>query len=705
MPPSFPSVYFTLRNHQGELVATGISPPIMITDDHKSIKSVRVPTTKPRKRARTEDEQQSLPPLPAQPQPATESPPASPLTTSPLDYPLPAFASPPSVPVLLEPDATMDDIEGFLGAFREGEDLLGEGLVPAPVVSRVIPGEGPTHGGVEVTLLGSGFYDGLTIMFGNVPALPTHFWSPTTLVCILPPSPVPGPVPVTVKEPSNLVFRQDENAPVFTYKDESDRGLMELALQVLGLRMTGKLEDARNVAMRIVSDPTSTGASPAIPLPAGTQPHQTPLSPATLSAARAALLTPPAANAQPLESLLLTALSATDHLALALPSRSRARATLLHFAVAAEMDNLVRWLASRLGDDIDAVDAGGFTGLHFAAWMGRGDVVRVLVDAGARRDLRTVQGYLPVHLAAARGHADVTRLLSMPLPYLRRLLPPAAAAAAAMSAAPRHVPSYQLSEAEESEDLSGADADEESSDEGTEAEEEEEEEGKVENQPERIVDGWEVDDDDETIADVDADETPTTSTRGPASPNMPVMKQRNSPTASALPPPKLAKQQLPPFQPLDGTKPTPVQGYNNSPWFSLPVSILAMPALLTLSGFTLPIPEFSMGWLVGAGAAEKTEDEAKDPKQTMPQPPPPPPYSAIPSTHPHPVPLTPLPPTWPPSSHDPSLLLDLDVTCDCIPYGGRHDPGCSLERAVEERRSDRESRHRMLYLFWIPMFC
>ncbi len=28
---------------------------------------------------------------------------------------------------------------------------------------------------------------------------------------------------------------------------------MELALQVVGLKMTGKIEDARNVAMRIVS--------------------------------------------------------------------------------------------------------------------------------------------------------------------------------------------------------------------------------------------------------------------------------------------------------------------------------------------------------------------------------------------------------------------------------------------------------------------
>ncbi|KAI7881167.1 hypothetical protein K492DRAFT_129222, partial [Lichtheimia hyalospora FSU 10163] len=39
---------------------------------------------------------------------------------------------------------------------------------------------------------------------------------------------------------------------LFTYYNENDRALMELALQVVGLKMTGKVEDAREIAMRIV---------------------------------------------------------------------------------------------------------------------------------------------------------------------------------------------------------------------------------------------------------------------------------------------------------------------------------------------------------------------------------------------------------------------------------------------------------------------
>ena len=41
---------------------------------------------------------------------------------------------------------------------------------------------------------------------------------------------------------------------------DSDRALMELALQVVGMKMTGQLDDARNIAMRIIGD-TSTNSS------------------------------------------------------------------------------------------------------------------------------------------------------------------------------------------------------------------------------------------------------------------------------------------------------------------------------------------------------------------------------------------------------------------------------------------------------------
>ncbi|KAG1091257.1 hypothetical protein G6F42_019478 [Rhizopus arrhizus] len=48
---------------------------------------------------------------------------------------------------------------------------------------------------------------------------------------------------------------------VFTYLVETDRALMELALQVVGMKMTGIVEDARKIAMRIVQGNNSNNTS------------------------------------------------------------------------------------------------------------------------------------------------------------------------------------------------------------------------------------------------------------------------------------------------------------------------------------------------------------------------------------------------------------------------------------------------------------
>ncbi|ORY84206.1 hypothetical protein BCR37DRAFT_259734 [Protomyces lactucae-debilis] len=115
-----------------------------------------------------------------------------------------------------------------------------------PTINRLIPAEGPLQGGVEVTILGSGFYPGLTCMFGEVAAVPTHCWSPTTMVCVLPPSSIAGVVSVTFREhPYNAFVPTSFPGKPFTYLDDTDRALMELALQVIGLKSTGKLETAR----------------------------------------------------------------------------------------------------------------------------------------------------------------------------------------------------------------------------------------------------------------------------------------------------------------------------------------------------------------------------------------------------------------------------------------------------------------------------
>ena len=66
-------------------------------------------------------------------------------------------------------------------------------------IFRVIPGDGPVTGGIEVALMGQGFDAGMQVMFGDKQAPGTMYWSSKSLVCLLPPSEVAIMVPVTIK--------------------------------------------------------------------------------------------------------------------------------------------------------------------------------------------------------------------------------------------------------------------------------------------------------------------------------------------------------------------------------------------------------------------------------------------------------------------------------------------------------------------------
>lgn len=93
-----------------------------------------------------------------------------------------------------------------------------------PSIHRLIPNTGPTHGGIEVTILGANFHPTITLncIFGDVAASSTQRWSDNTLVCVLPPRATPGVVAVWFEG----FPKTDEQTPsLFTYFDESDRAL------------------------------------------------------------------------------------------------------------------------------------------------------------------------------------------------------------------------------------------------------------------------------------------------------------------------------------------------------------------------------------------------------------------------------------------------------------------------------------------------
>lgn len=166
--------------------------------------------------------------------------------------------------------------------------------LPRPSISRLIPAEGPLAGGIEITLLGVNFLQGMVAFFGENRASMTSCWNDGTIVCTVPPGVVAGSVPVILRmEGRSIEGASGAGGQLFTYKDASDRALcvrsylnlgpahlvadpthshlsLELALQVVGLKMTGRIEDAKNVALRILGQgsfatnvPTSSAANTA----------------------------------------------------------------------------------------------------------------------------------------------------------------------------------------------------------------------------------------------------------------------------------------------------------------------------------------------------------------------------------------------------------------------------------------------------------
>ncbi|KAH7060281.1 hypothetical protein BKA57DRAFT_371404, partial [Linnemannia elongata] len=321
-------IQFVLRDYANNVVAVGISPPIMITDDHKASKVKKpeagaVPTKKSSTKKSADATNQVV----------TLTPPSSPLSPG-------------------------DEVESEVDMGTPEDDDEEE-----EEMSRLIPNQGPCFGGIEITVLGANFYAGLTAMFDSTPALPTQFWSPNTLICILPPRIQPGTTVVTFKEHPSITLPQagDMNEMMlFTYVDESDKALMELALQVVGLKMTGRLEDARNIALRIVGSQVANGQQQQGQQQQGQQQqgqqHQNTLDYSTL-----------------VRDLILSVINL---------ARRDTGHRLLHLGAMKGFERLVDALADMPDIEVDALDMNGYSALHYACWRGQAGSAKVLIDKG-----------------------------------------------------------------------------------------------------------------------------------------------------------------------------------------------------------------------------------------------------------------------------------------------------------------------------------
>ncbi|KAF5856539.1 hypothetical protein ETB97_007218 [Aspergillus alliaceus] len=267
------------------------------------------------------------------------------------------------------------------------------------VIHKLVPAEGSITGGTEVTLLGSGFYPGMEVVFGDTLATTTTFWGDKCLNCLTPPALQPGMVAVVFKHehptfgqlqpPQPLMPKQQQ---FFRYVDDRELQMYRLALGILGQKL-GSQADAFQTAQQIMgSDPKSIfglqkdfqGGS------GGGHQRQVPglESQGKLS---------------DMDSKMLTYLEFVDLDDSPRPPKYNSRCatgqTLLHFAASLGLTRFVAGLLAR-GANPDVQDNTGNTPMHFAALNGHAHIVNRLRLAGANVNTRSIRGFIPADIAS-----------------------------------------------------------------------------------------------------------------------------------------------------------------------------------------------------------------------------------------------------------------------------------------------------------------
>ncbi|OLN95286.1 Protein MGA2 [Colletotrichum chlorophyti] len=265
---------------------------------------------------------------------------------------------------------------------------------PQPTIHKIIPNEGPKSGGIEVTILGASFYQGLEVLFGDQKATTTTFWGESSLVCLLPPSPVAGPVLVSFKQsqtqagpPFPAMSKQNQ---MFKYVDDDEEKLIRTALSILGHKMSGQMVDVKELAQRIIGQGDSSWGA------AG---------PSNNGGFGGNNFTMMSTESQLLKCLELIDLDDNPRMSRLDLKRSTGQ-TMLHMGCALGYHRFVAGLLAR-GANPDLRDKGGFTPMHLAAMNDHESIVRRLMQTGADPTIRSLSGLRPADVARSRkviGH-------------------------------------------------------------------------------------------------------------------------------------------------------------------------------------------------------------------------------------------------------------------------------------------------------------
>uniref|UniRef100_A0A6B2KX84 IPT/TIG domain-containing protein n=1 Tax=Arcella intermedia TaxID=1963864 RepID=A0A6B2KX84_9EUKA len=250
-----------------------------------------------------------------------------------------------------------------------------------PQIMQVIPNQGPMSGGIDVTVLGCGFHTKLKSFFGNNEATTKTFWGESTFVVTLPPSLVPGPVVVSLQDVNHDQPYLNSTTVLFTYVNNVDRQLLELALQVIGMKLNGRLDNPENIALQIVNQNDANS------------PFNNPVN-YDQSGKKCDMMDPSL-----ITNTIKYLLTLETEFPLDLSLQTSSGHQLLHLAVIMDLQPVIDILLENHNFlSVDLPDSNGWTALHFAAYYNRRKSIKKLIKHGASVFADTLDGKLPHEL-------------------------------------------------------------------------------------------------------------------------------------------------------------------------------------------------------------------------------------------------------------------------------------------------------------------
>lgn len=285
----------------------------------------------------------------------------------------------------------------------------GLNLQRPPIIQRLIPNLGPRSGGDEVTILGSGFFQGLDVMFGDIPATNTTFWGDTTLVCRAPPSATSGAVAVVFKHQHHTAPRVIQEVQAlhphrlvaYSYYDDDKTQMQGLALGISSQHqgMNGGQMSQEDLARNFF--PTQ----PRMP-----KFSRTNSSSRTSQRSHAFDESPEVMDDVDFEASLMDWLNDLDMADSPFEPRFNLRdakgSTLLILAAGRGYNRFVAGLLAR-GVNPGLRDRSGFTALMMASLRGYHQIARRLLLKGADPEVRSLRGQTAADIATSSKVLDI----------------------------------------------------------------------------------------------------------------------------------------------------------------------------------------------------------------------------------------------------------------------------------------------------------